>query len=100
MLFVPREKELWRRQFAADRCLHGITREPDSLHLLILPPLERGFLLMDKEAIQTPPSPLMPAFQAQAAGRDKKGVHSSFRAFPKSHKLYFCSHTIGQHVVT
>ena len=99
MLFSSHEKEFWRRQFLAERCLYGIPREPDFFHFLVLPPLECGFLLMDKEAFQTPSSPFVPAFQALAGGRDENGVPSAFKVFPKSHKLHFYSHTLGQHLV-
>lgn len=37
----------------ADRCLHEIPREPCSL-TPVLAPLERGFLLVGREVIQTP----------------------------------------------
>lgn len=43
----------------AERCLNGIPREPDFFHFLILPFLGMCFLLMDKEAFQTPPSPFV-----------------------------------------
>ena len=100
MLFFSHEKEFWRRQFLAERCLHGIPREPDFFHFLVLLSLECGCLLMDKEAFQTPSSPFVPAFQAPAGGRDENSVPSAFKVFPKSHKLHFYSHTLGQHLVT
>ena len=100
MLFFSHEKEFWRRQFMAERCLHGIPREPDFFHFLVLPSLKYGFLLMDREAFQTPPSPFVPAFQAQAGGRDENGLPSAFKLFPNSCKLSFYSYALGQHLVT
>ena len=100
MLFFSHEKEFWRRQFMAERCLHRIPREPDFFHFLVLPSLKYGFLLMDREAFQTPPSPFVPAIQAQAGGRDENGLPSAFKLFPKSCKLRFFSYALGHHLVT
>lgn len=91
----------WRRNMVEiARCWQVATWNPGSFHLPVLPPLEPNFLLMDREAFQTPPSPSVPARKAQEGGREKKKVYSSVKASPRSHASPICSHTIGQYLVT
>ena len=90
----------WKRNMVDSvHCWQVAAWNPDSFHLPVLPPLEPSFLLMDREALQTPPSPSVPAWKAQEGGREKK-VHSCVKASPGSRTSPFCSHTIGQYLVT